>query len=86
MKVPSGNHFQGFRAIEEREAYKWMMNSCRFRDQESDIPVPGDRNAADHSSLPPEFRRNSKPDRSHDHHFAQLCLSAPLLFDVDKKV
>ena len=63
-----------------------MINSCRFRDQESDIPVPGDRNAADNSSLPPEFRRDPKHDRSHDHNFAQLCVPAPLLFVADKKV
>ena len=74
MKVPSGNHFQRFRSIEEREAYKLQVYDkllyCRFRDQESDIPVPGDRNTADNSSLPPEFRCDLKPDRSHDHHFA----------------
>ena len=63
-----------------------MINSCRFWNKESDIPVPSDRNAADNRSLPPEFRGHPKPDRSHDHHFAQLCLPAPLLFDADKKV
>ena len=63
-----------------------MINSCRFRDQESDIPVPGDRNTADNRSLPPEFWCDSKPDWSHDHHFAQLCVPAPLLFVADKKV
>ena len=63
-----------------------MINSCRFRDKESNIPVTGDRNIADNRSLPPEFRRDPKPDRSHDHHFAQLCVPAPLLSDADKKV
>ena len=63
-----------------------MIKFCRFWHKESDIPVTSDRNAADHSSLPPEFWCDSKPDWSHDHHFAQLCVPAPLLFVADKKV
>ena len=63
-----------------------MIKFRRFWHKESDIPVTGNHNTVDNSSLPPEFRGNPKPDRSHDHHFAQLCVPAPLLFDVDKKV
>ena len=63
-----------------------MIKLCRFWVKESDIPVPRDHNTVDNSSLPPKFWGNPKPDRSHDHHFAQLCVPAPLLSDADKKV